>query len=96
MKKKYSRVESLDDETVIYTNNETGELLFKQTVEGKTQFKKDDGKIEITHTLENGSTIKRKRNYDGTMYFLDENGKPMERWVDDETGKVKFRDAESG
>jgi len=47
--------------TVVYSNNKTGELLFKSTLDGKTTFKKDDGQTDITHQIDEDTTVTRKK-----------------------------------
>lgn len=96
MREKYFRVEKMHDDTVVYQDTKTGELLYKQVLNGMSKFIKDDNKLQMTHTNDDGTTIRRKKNHDGTQYFLDENGKPMERQVDRESGKVIFKVAKSG
>jgi len=92
---RFERVEKTMDGTVIYKDNLTGDTLFRQQINGRTYFIRDEGQT-FQHSNMDGSTTMRRRNPDGTVYFEDENGAPMMRIMDEETGRTIFVEAEDG
>lgn len=96
MADRYTLVEKLSDGTVVYTENLTGDLIYKSKSEGgKPKVTRDNGTVEITHE-QDGQTISRKKTHDGQVFFIDEKGKPMARLFDQETGVASFAPAAGG